>query len=213
MIVYRLLVIAFLLASKLNLDLAPQYTISMKRAAFWILCLAIVSLAMAFGPMTKALQQNAIPSKPNSTIGYTLRHPMHTVQGRSKQVSSQLLLSAQGKQIERVTVSVPVRSFDSGNRRRDRDMLKATEADQYPEVTFVSSEIVERDGALSVTGQLTFHGVTREIGFTARQSGQGEDMVVEGSFDISLEEYNIKRPSILTMKVKDQLQVQFQMVY
>ncbi|WP_299700300.1 YceI family protein [uncultured Pontibacter sp.] len=185
----------------------------MKLVAFWILFLAIVSLLMAFEPMAIAQQQTVKPSKPSSTIGYTLSHPLHTVQGISKQVSSELLLSQQGKQIERVKVSVPVRSFDSGNRRRDRDMLKVTEAERYPEVTFVSSEIAERDGALAVKGQLFFHGVTQEIGFTARQYRQGEDMVVEGGFEISLEQFSIKRPSILTMKVKDQLQVQFQMVY
>lgn len=138
---------------------------------------------------------------------------MHTVHGISRQVSSQLMLSEHEKQLKRVTVSVPVQSFDSGNRRRDQDMLKVTEADQYPEVTFVSSGIVERNGELAVTGQLSFHGVTREIRFTARQSGQGEERVVEGGFDISLEEFDIKRPSLLTMKVRDNVQVKFYMVY
>jgi polyisoprenoid-binding protein YceI len=185
----------------------------MNRAASWTLCLAILLLAMAFQPMTKTRQQPTIPSKPSSTVGYTLVHPLHTVQGISNQVSSQLMLSENGIQIKRVNVSIPVQSFDSGNRRRDRDMLKVTEADRYPEVTFVSSDIVEQNGALAVTGQLSFHGVTREIKFTAQQVRQGEELVVEGGFVISLEEYNIERPSIFTMKVKDDLQVSFRMVY
>jgi polyisoprenoid-binding protein YceI len=123
------------------------------------------------------------------------------------------MLSENGNQIKRVSVSVPVQSFDSGNRRRDRDMLKVTEADRYPDVTFVSSNIMEQNGELSATGQLSFHGVTQEITFTAQQLRQGEELVVEGGFVISLEEYNIERPSILTMKVKDDLQVSFRMVY
>lgn len=197
----------------INFDFAPQYNTTMERTSVWILCLAMVSFFMAFQPMPETLQQASIPSKPSSTIGYTLRHPLHTVRGLSNQVSSQLVVAPHTKQVQQVTVSVPVRSFDSGNRARDRDMLEATEADRYPDVTFVSSAISERDGVLSVAGQLTFHGVTREISFTASQSRQGEGLVVEGGFEISLEDYNIQRPSILTMKVKDQLQVQFQMVY
>lgn len=185
----------------------------MRLTAFWIRWLAIAFCAMAFYPVSKALQQTARSSKPESTIGYTLGHPLHTVQGISKQVSSQLVIADAGDKILQVTVSVPVRSFDSGNRARDRDMLKVTEADQYPEVTFVSSAIVERDGELSVTGQLTFHGVVRDIEFAARKHRKGEKLVVEGGFEVSLEEFKIKRPSILTMKVKDNLQVRFQMTY
>lgn len=185
----------------------------MKRAVVLFLYLTLVTIGMAFSPVSEALQQITKSSKPKSTIGYTLEHPLHTVNGLSKQASSQLVLGENGKQIQRVTVSVPVRSFDSGNRRRDRDMLKVTEADQYPEVTFVSSGIAERDSALSVSGLLTFHGVSKEIEFTAVQQWQGDELVVTGGFEISLEEFKVKRPSIFTMKVKDNLQVQFQMVY
>ncbi|PVY42304.1 YceI family protein [Pontibacter virosus] len=185
----------------------------MKHAAVWVLLLATISVVMAMEPMADALQQTPRISKANSSITYTLKHPLHTVQGSSKEVSSQLLISEHGKQIQQVTVSVPVRSFDSGNRARDRDMLQVTEADRYPKVAFVSSEITERNGELSVRGKLSFHGVTREIAFKARQYTQGDELLVDGSFELSLDDYQIERPSILTMKVRDRLQVQFQMVY
>ncbi|MDX5418064.1 MAG: YceI family protein [Hymenobacteraceae bacterium] len=142
-----------------------------------------------------------------------MKHPLHTVHGMSKQVSSRLVLSEDGKEIQKVVVSVPVRSFDSGNRRRDRDMLKVTDADRYPEVTFSSSQISERDGMLAVTGQLTFHGISKDIQFVAQSQWKGEELVVDGGFEISLEAYSIERPSILMMKVKDNLQIRFHMVY
>ncbi|PKV75234.1 YceI family protein [Pontibacter ramchanderi] len=176
--------------------------------------LYLVMFLLGMARLTVAMaQQSPRLAKAGSTIGYTLVHPLHIVQGSSQEVQSQLELSDTGERLVRVHVSVPVRSFDSGNRARDRDMLKVTEADKYPDVTFVSSEIVSSDAALTVTGLLTFHGVTQELSFVAQQSRQGENLLVEGGFDISLDAFRIRRPSILSMKVKDKLQVQFRMIY
>ncbi len=184
----------------------------MKRFAVWVPLLTIAILAVAFQPMHTALQQNPRSALPESSITYTLRHPLHTVKGESAEVNSQLFVDGE-KGVQQVKVSVPVRSFDSGNRARDRDMLEVTEADEYPTVTFISSNIMELNGALTVIGELTFHGVTREIQFTAQHQRQGPHLFVTGGFEISLEEFKIKRPSILTMKVKDNLQVNFNMLY
>ncbi len=167
---------------------------------------------MAFQPVSEALQQKSRLALPESRITYTLKHALHTVNGESAQVNSQLLM-VDGKGIQQVEVSVPVRSFDSGNRARDRDMLEVTEADKYPTVSFVSSNISEHNGNLTVTGELTFHGITREIQFVAQQQRQQQRLLVTGGFEISLEEFRIKRPSILMMKVKDNLQVDFNMLY
>ena len=37
-------------------------------------------------------------------------------------------------------------------------------------------------------------------------------IVVDTSFDINLSDYNIKRPSLLTMKMKDKIQIIFHLV-
>ncbi|MBD1396389.1 YceI family protein [Pontibacter sp. JH31] len=185
----------------------------MKHYLFFTFSIILMCIFTGFGSSGQVYQDTFRQAKRGSTIGYTLEHPLHTVQGISSEVSSQLTLSQDGRKISKVEVRVPVRSFDSGNRRRDRDMLKVTEAERYPEVTFISSQITEQDGALAVTGRLTFHGITREIQLIAQTQWQGESLLVTGEFDISLEAYQIKRPSILTMKVKDMLQVRFRMVY
>lgn len=185
----------------------------MKQDAVWSLWVTVVALVMTVQLLPQTTSPFQKSAKPTSTISYTLKHPLHTVNGMSKEVSSQLWLAENEKQVQQVKVSVPVRSFDSGNRARDKDMRKVTEAEQYPQITFSSSEVKELNGALSVTGLLTFHGVAKEITFTAMQQRQNDELIVTGGFDISLEAYNIKRPALMTMKVKDTLQVKFRMVY
>ena len=159
------------------------------------------------------LQKGLINDKEQSSITYVLVHPFHTVEGVSKEVSSSISIDKGTQEIKSVSVAAPVRSFDSGNRTRDKDMLNVTDAARYPEVQFQSTSITPANGKLHVEGKLTFHGVTKSISFTAEQSQRGNDLLVEGQFVINLEDFNIKRPSIFGLKVKDELTVYFHMVY
>jgi len=175
--------------------------------AISIFCLLWLALSASVLPQ----QTNTQNDVSQSTISYVLKHPFHTVTGTSRQVKSKATIA--GSNITAVQVTVPVRSFDSGNRTRDKDMLKVTHEANYPTVTFRSSNITKQNNNLRVTGQLTFNGITKEITFNAAQQQKEQNLIVDGQFVISLEAYSIKRPSIFSMKVKDDLTINFHMVY
>ena len=160
-----------------------------------------------------ATQDNITNSKAQSSITYVLVHPFHTVYGVSGQASSTIDFNRSTQQVMAVQVTVPVKSFDSGNKTRDKDMLKVTNAGRHPEVTFKSTRIIPNKDQLKVEGQLMVHGVTKAIAFNAAQQHKEQSLVVDGQLIINLEEYDIKRPSIFGMKVKDALTVRFHMVY
>ncbi len=92
-------------------------------------------------------------------------------------------------------------------------MLKVTEAATYPEVKFTSARITGNSAHITVSGQLSFHGVVQEVTFRATQQSKNNNMIVEGSFPISLEAYKVKRPSIFRMAVEDEVIIHFHMVY
>lgn len=167
-----------------------------------------------FSALTIPATQDTISNnKAQSSITYVLVHPFHTVHGVSNQASSTIDFNRHNQQVMAVQVTVPVKSFDSGNKTRDKDMLKVTNAVRHPEVTFKSTRITPNKEQLHVEGQLTFHGVTKEIVFDATQQRKEQTLVVDGQLIINLEEYDIKRPSIFGMKVKDALTVRFHMEY
>ncbi|MEJ8757711.1 YceI family protein [Pontibacter sp. H259] len=166
-------------------------------------------LAVSVAPFSRQTTTQNDVSK--SAISYVLKHPFHTVTGISRQAKSQATIA--GNSITAVQVTVPVRSFDSGNRTRDKDMLKVTNETKHPTVTFRSSSITERSSNMHVTGQLTFNGITKQVTFNATQQQKENNLIVDGQFVISLEAYSIKRPSIFSMKVKDELTIKFHMVY
>lgn len=173
--------------------------------------LAICVTASAMG--SPVVQKNRLSSTSESTLTYVLDHPIHTVYGVSDQVRSTVILGDAKGQIEQVEVIAPVSSFDSGNKNRDKKMLKVTDAAQHPAVKFKSTGITGSKELLTVQGQLSFHGVTRTVVFKAKPRYVADKLIVNGELVISLEDFNIKRPSVFGLKVDDALPVKFHMVY
>jgi polyisoprenoid-binding protein YceI len=90
--------------------------------------------------------------------------------GRSTAVSGALLGAGRLASV-RGWVEFPVRSLDSGNGKRDRDMYKSLEADEHPTIRFevggVGVGMADGDSVpVTIRGGLTIKGVSREHAFT-----------------------------------------------
>ncbi|GAB6283783.1 MAG: YceI family protein [Ignavibacterium sp.] len=151
--------------------------------------------------------------KDESFIQYTLIHPLHTIVGKCKDMDCEINYDAVLKKITDVNVIADVLCFESGNSNRDSHMGEAIDAIDYPEVNFKSSSVdFIRNDSLFVKGDLTFHGVTKNIGFWVVQSFQNGKSIYSGDFNISLTEFNIERPALLTVKTEDKLSMLFKIV-
>lgn len=78
----------------------------------------------------------------------------------------------------KVEVVLQTASLDSNHAERDKHIRdkKYLHVEKYPTARFVSTKITEAgEGRLEVTGDLTLHGVTKEITFPAEVVGEGPD--------------------------------------
>lgn len=151
--------------------------------------------------------------KGESFIQYTLVHPLHTIVGKCKDVDCEINYDEAMNKIISVNVKADVLCFDSGNSNRDSHMGEAIDAIDYPEVSFKSNSVdFIRNDSLFVKGDLTFHGVTKNIGFWVIQSFQNGKSIYSGDFNITLTEFNIERPSLLSVKTEDKLSMLFKIV-
>jgi polyisoprenoid-binding protein YceI len=92
--------------------------------------------------------------------------------------------------------------------------MEVLEGLKYPNVTFVSSDIKSgQDGALSATGSLTFHGVTKPVTLQATRKDADGKMTLTGEFPVSMTAHNIERPSFLGMKTDDMMTLKFVAVF
>lgn len=205
-----LVVVAFLSMPAINIaQTAPATPI--KPAAKITNTTKPVTTASATVPATSVKKITA--DKTASTITYRMVHPMHTWDGVSKDVSCNIAFDETTNVITQVGVSAPIASFDTKNASRDSHAMEVLEGIKYPKVTFLSTKIEAVGNILNVSGNLTFHGVTKLITFKATRTDSDKTMTVAGDFIVKLTAHSIEKPSLMTIAVKDDMAMKFSVVF
>jgi len=173
-----------------------------------MIALALLALAMSGAP--EAGRTFAVA--PGSVVGYRIVHKLHAVDGVSRAVEGRARILPDGG--VQAVVRARVDSFDSGNGNRDAHVREVTEAARYPFVTLKLAgrlpEPAPGPEAVEVLlrGALTFHGRTRAVEVPARVRFETPDLAtVEGTLAVSLDAFEVERPSLLFVKVEDRLDV------
>ena len=175
----------------------------------FILFISLLISGVSFTPKGKIISAD----KTVSWIQYTVNHPLHGATAVSNDFVCNIDYNPELKQIGKVAVSAKVSAFDSKNSNRDSNAMEAVEAIKFPTVKFISSAVNSSSGKLEVKGNLTFHGITKEISFNAEQKTEGNKLTVQGSFPVSLDAYKVEKPSLLGMKIDDEIKVEFKAVF
>jgi polyisoprenoid-binding protein YceI len=76
-----------------------------------------------------------------------------------------------------ISMTLSAKDIDTQSAGRDRDLRGADwfEVDKFPTMTFTSKTIAGTPQALTITGDLTMHGVTKPVTFTAKEIGKMTD--------------------------------------
>jgi polyisoprenoid-binding protein YceI len=173
---------------------------SIRAVSLALMVLWLLVSAAAFG-QTKAVEA----SKDESSITYRINHTLHHIEATSKDGWFRVELDPAKKEIKSVTAQVDVMTFDSGNSNRDSHAMEVVESIKYPDVTFASTSVTQNGDSLSVTGKLTFHGVTKDIVMTGAAKWSENKLEVQGSFELSITAFKIERPALLMIPVDDAL--------
>lgn len=151
--------------------------------------------------------------KANSSISYSMTHPMHDWEGVSKDVNCVIVYNDETKQIEQVAAALKVDSFDSGNSNRDSHAIEAMEGLKFPKVSFSSSN-VKQDGAnITAIGNLTFHGIAKPITIKGTAKETGGKLVIDADFNFQLTDFKVERPSLFGVKTDDLVKMKLKVVF
>tara|TARA_B100000214_G_C23819644_1_gene559018 strand:- start:25 stop:564 length:540 start_codon:yes stop_codon:yes gene_type:complete len=147
-----------------------------------------------------------------SFISYDGKHPAHNWTGVSKDIQGTFEINKQDLTQSKVDLFVPVFSFDSKNANRDSNMLDVVEEYYYPFVRFTSSKINKTENGFKVTGNLSFHGIIKEITIPVNLEEDNQTVIVTSDFSIMLSDFKIKRPALLTIKIRNQVDLKVYLV-
>jgi polyisoprenoid-binding protein YceI len=127
--------------------------------------------------------------------------------GRTEDVSGSITVEADGDgaRLTGGTLTVDTTTITSDESRRDNRLRsEGLQTDQYPTATFTVTQPVDVPTAalqgtatdITLTGDLTLHGVTKSVQIPAQAQLAGDTMQVAGSFTFPLSDYEINPPNV-----------------
>ena len=133
----------------------------MKRYLMILLVCLAMGMPLIAGAATYQLDTD------HSSIQFKIRHlTVSNVTGAFNKMKGSASVEGEDLATLKVEVTIDAASVDTGHPKRDEHLRNADFLDvaKYPTITFVSKKVVKADpGKLRITGDLTLHGVTREI--------------------------------------------------
>jgi polyisoprenoid-binding protein YceI len=170
--------------------------------------------ALALAVASSAARESYTVDPSAAVVRFHVRHKLHQVDGRSTSVEGKAVVEPDGKVL--AMVRIPVATFDSGDTNRDAHMRETLDAGKHPFVVFkgIAGLVVPAAHGgplpLRLAGELDFHGVKRPIEVPASvEFGSDGSTTVRGKMTISLEAFQVERPSLLFVKIDDDCSIDF----
>ena len=148
----------------------------MKRLPSLLLAVAMLS------PFASAQTSNWVPDKAHSSVDFSILHlSLSKVHGHFGNITGTIAWNDADISKSTVNVTIDTTTIDTGVTQRDNDLKSANYFDvaQFPTATFVSTSVARNGKNLTVSGNLTLHGVTKPVvlqveGPTGPVSGMGK---------------------------------------
>ena len=136
-------------------------------------------LFIAFLSTTVVAQTTWKADKAHSQVSFGITHlGISEVEGRFNEFDATIEASEEDFSDAKYKVEIHVPSINTGIEMRDNHLRNADffDAEKYPKMTFVSTSSEKvGEGKYKVTGDLTFHGVTKPVTLDVWYRGSAKD--------------------------------------
>jgi polyisoprenoid-binding protein YceI len=112
----------------------------------------------------------------HTRVEFSVRHMMvSTVKGHFTSVQGAIVIDEANPADSSVAIQIDPTSLTTSDEQRDAHLRSADffDADQFPTITFVSTRVAGSRDQFKLTGDLTMHGVTREVTLDVDFNGIG----------------------------------------
>ena len=141
--------------------------------------LFLISIAVLMTSVLFAQEKNWSLDKAHSNIGFSIAHlVISDVQGNFTDYDVKLTTNKEDFSDASVEVEIQTASINTDNKKRDDHLRSADffDAEKYPTITFKSKSFEKvADNKFKITGDLTMHGITKEIVLDMVYRGQAKD--------------------------------------
>ena len=114
----------------------------------------------------------------HTRLGFSTRHAMvTTVRGSFTEFSGEAVVDTENPAASKVTVDIKAASIDTGVADRDAHLRSADffDAETYPAITFVSTDVARNGADWTITGDLTIKDVSQPVTIEFESTGSAKD--------------------------------------
>jgi polyisoprenoid-binding protein YceI len=187
---------------------------------------SVAGAGFADGSWTVDATSGSLDDGSGTFAGYRIEEELggigaNTAVGRTQDVSGTLTIN--GSSITSLSVDVDMTTLRSDDDRRDAQLrMRGLETSSYPTATFeltapISFEQAPAEGdtvTVEARGELTMHGVRREIVVPVEARWTGDAIEVVASFDVVLADYEIEPPTgFVVLSVADHGTVELHLLF
>ncbi len=150
-------------------------------------------------------------STENGRAEFTSSVPLHEFTGVSDYLTGLINIEE-----NLVDFFLDLETLKTGNGRRDRDMYRTLQTDDFPFAEFTGSLISSFDHNstkqqnVQVTGEFTIHGVPNEMTIEGTLQRQGNELLLKANWVHDITDHEIEPPGILFYRVRDEMDVQIE---
>ena len=148
----------------------------MKRSRLSLLIAAAFCATLVFSARA---EENYKIDPVHSSVGFKIRHLFSYVSGRFTKFDGAFTVDFDHPEKSSVTATIQTASIDTGDPKRDDDLRSPDffDAAKFPVITFKSKSVKPTGkDAGDIVGDLTMHGVTKEVTLHAKFLGKGKGM-------------------------------------
>jgi polyisoprenoid-binding protein YceI len=125
-----------------------------------------VCLLLLSTPLALAQTSTWVPDKAHSEVNFSILHlGLAKVRGHFGNIGGTIVLNENDIAKSSVNITIDVNTVDTGVAARDSDLKSPNFFDvaQFPTATFVSKSFAKNGASLTVSGDLTLHGITKPV--------------------------------------------------
>ena len=116
--------------------------------------------------------------KAHSEVVFQIRHLVTKVRGRFDEFEGSIQLNEESPELSSVEFTIKAASIDTNEKDRDAHLRSADffDVEKFPNLTFRSNQIIKKSNeSYDVIGDLSIHGVTKEIVLPVTHLGKAKD--------------------------------------
>jgi polyisoprenoid-binding protein YceI len=155
-----------------------------------------------------------------SRVTFVSDAPLETMTGKSSKVTGSVTVDPADITNAKGSFKVPVVSLRTDNDLRDEHLQGDgwLDAKKNPKIHFEITEVIlgkkgsrelkkNKDTKVQVKGKFTAHGVTKPVTASGTVKWSGDSLHIKAEFTATLEDHDISVPSIVRLKVANEIAV------